>query len=235
MPPIGWIRETLAEHQERQEEKRQARDQERQRQQAIKQRQREAEQRALSLELQRRDNIINILDDNKLPDVDWSHYQPLPFKFLKSEYLLYVFPNVGYAEQRIKREIIGRSAGTSVRIAKGVSVRVGQSRGTPVERDEVVDRGVGTMAITTKHVYFSGERTFRIRFSRIVSVQAMRNAVEVTRDRASGLSEYFLLDPTDIEFAANLMLTIPALELPRRPETRDPTDYHLLTFDINGD
>ena len=233
MTPIDWIRDTLAEHQERQQEKRQAREQERQRKQAIRQRQREAQQRALRLERQRRDNIISILDDNKLPQVDWSHHQPLPFKFLKSEYLLYVFPNVGYAEQRIKREIVGRSAGTSVRVARGVSIRVGQSRGTPVERDEVVDRGVGTMAITTKHLYFAGERTFRIRFSRIVSVQAMQNAVEVTRDRASGLSEYFLLDPSDIQFAADLMQSIPALELPRRPQTRDPDDYHLLVFDLD--
>ena len=235
MPPIGWIRDTLADHQERQEEKRQVREREKQRTLAIQQRQREAEQRALRVEGQRRDNIIAILDDNKLPQVDWSHHQPLPFKFLKSEYLLYVFHNVGYAEQRIKREIVGRSAGTSVRIAKGVSVRVGQSRGTPVERDEVVDRGVGIMAITTKHVYFSGERTFRIRFSRIVSVQAMRNAVEVTRDRASGLSEYFLLESSDIPFAADLMQAIPSLELPRRPESHDPDDYHLLVFDIDDE
>ena len=235
MTPIGWIRDTLADHQERQEEKRQAREQEKQRKLAIQQRQREAERRALRLERQRRDNIISILDDNGLPQVDWSQYQPLPFKFLKSEYLLYVFPNVGYAEQRVRREIVGRSAGTSVRVARGVSVRLGQSRGTPVERDEVVDRGVGTMAITTKHVYFSGERTFRIRFSRIVSVQAMRNAVEVTRDRASGLSEYFLLDPSDIHFAADLMQAIPALELPRRPETHDPDNYHLLIFDLDDD
>ena len=233
MTPIGWIRETLADHQERQEEKRQAREQEKQRKLAIQQRRRQAEQRALRLERQRRDNIISILDDNKLPDVDWSHHQPLPFKFLKSEYLLYVFPNVGYAEQRIKREIVGRSAGTSVRVARGVSIRVGQSRGTPVERDEVVDRGLGTMAITTKHLYFAGERTFRIRFSRIVSVQAMQNAVQVTRDRVSGLSEYFLLDDADIQFAADLMQSIPALELPRRPQTHDPDNYHLLVFDLD--
>ncbi|MCY3749628.1 MAG: hypothetical protein OXG64_10070 [Chloroflexi bacterium] len=235
MSPIGWIRETLADHQERQEEKRQAREQEKQRKLAIRQRQRQAQQRALRLELQRRDNIIAILDDNKLPQVDWSHHQPLPFKFLKSEHLIYVFPNVGYAEQRIKREIVGRSAGTSVRVARGVSVRVGQSRGTPVERDEIFHRGVGVMAVTTKHLYFAGERTFRIRFSRIVSVQAMRDAVEVTRDRVSGLSEYFILDDADIQFAADLMQSIPALELPRRPETHDPDNYHLLTFDINGD
>lgn len=235
MTPIGWIRETLADHQERQEEKRQAREREKQRKLAIQQRQREAEQRALRLENQRRDNIIAILDDNKLPESDWSHHQPLPFKFLKSEHLIYVFPNVGYAEQRIKREIVGRSAGTSVRIAKGVSVRVGQSRGTPVERDEIVHRGIGVLAVTTKHLYFAGERTFRIRFSRIVSVQAMRDAVEVTRDRVSGLSEYFMLDDADIQFAADLMQSIPALELPRRPQTHDPDNYHLLILDIDDD
>lgn len=235
MTPIGWIRETLADHQERQEEKRQARQQERQRKQAVQQRRRQAEQRALHLQRQRRDNIIAILDDNKLPQVDWPHDEPLPFKFLKSEHLIYVFPNVGYAEQRVKREIVGRSAGTSVRIARGVSVRVGQSRGTPVERDEIVHRGIGTMAVTTKHLYFAGERTFRIRFSRIVSVQAMRDAVEVTRDRVSGLSEYFILDDADIQFAADLMQAVPALELPRRPETHDPDNYHMLVFDIEGD
>ena len=235
MPPIEWVRRTLADRQERQEKERQAREQAKQRELAMQQRQREARQRALRIERQRRENIIAILDDNKLPDVDWSHYEPLPFKFLKSEHLIYVFPSVGYAEQRVKREIVGRSAGTSIRVARGAYIRVGQSRGTPVERDEIVDRGVGTMAVTTKHLYFSGERTFRIRFSRIVSVQAMRDAVEVTRDRASGLSEYFMVAPSDIEFAANLMQTIPALELPRRPETHDPSDYHLLLFDMDAD
>ena len=235
MPPIGWVRRTLADHQERQEEKRQAREQEKQRKLAIRQRQQEAEQRALRLERQRRDNIITILDDNKLPKLTGRTTSRCRSNSSRASICIYVFPNVGYAEQRIKREIVGRSAGTSVRVARGVSVRLGQSRGTPVERDEIVHRGVGTMAITTKHVYFSGERTFRIRFSRIVSVQAMRDAVEVTRDRASGLSEYFLLDPSDIEFAANLMLTIPALELPRRPETHDPNDYHLLLLDMDAD
>ena len=235
MTPIGWLRRTLAGQKERQEKARQAHHDEQQRQLAIKQRQREAEQRALRLERQQRENILTILHDDKLPNVDWSHYQPLPFKFLKSEHLLYVFPSVGYAEQRVKREIVGRSTGTSVRVARGVSVRMGQSRGTPVERDEIVHRGIGIMAVTSKHIYFSGERTFRIRFDRIVSVQAMRDAVEVTRDRVSGLSEYFMIDPSDIDFAADLMQSIPSLELPRKPEIHDPDNYHLLILDMDGE
>ena len=235
MTPLGWIRRAHAEQKERREEARRARQEEEQRQLAVRERRRAAEQRAARLERQRRENILAILHEDKIPDVDWSHYQPLPFKFLKSEYLLYVFPNVGYAEQRVKREIVGRSAGTSVRIARGVSVRVGQSRGTPVERDEIVDRGVGLMAVTSKHIYFSGERTFRIRFDRIVSVQGMRDAVEVTRDRVSGLSEYFMIDPSDIDFASELMQSIPSLELPRKPEFHDPENYHLLILDMDGE
>ena len=57
--------------------------------------------------------------------------------------------------------------------------------------------------------------------------------MQVTRDRVSGLSEYFLLDDADIQFAADLMQSIPALELPRRPQTHDPDNYHLLVFDLD--
>lgn len=160
----------------------------------------------------------------------------MPFKFLKTEHLIYVFPEVCYAEQRVRREIVGRSAGVSVRVMKGVSVRTGESRGTPVERDEIVDRGMGIMAVTNKHLYFNGERSFRIRFDKIVSVQPMSDAVEVIRDRASALSEYFLVGERDANFAYELLQAIPSLDLPRDPERHDPADFHLLMLqgDVGG-
>jgi len=59
--PIGWIRETLADHQERQEEKRQAREQERQRKHAIQQRRREAERRRRAEEEEARRVRLGVL------------------------------------------------------------------------------------------------------------------------------------------------------------------------------
>ena len=114
-----------------------------------------------------------------------------PFSLQVKEVPLYMLSNVGYMEQRIRRETVGRSAGTSVRVMKGVSVRAGASKGRVVERDEIVNRGFGILAVTNKHLYYAGERLFRVPFSKIVSVTPYSDAVEVVRDRASALSEYF--------------------------------------------
>ena len=179
-------------------------------------------------------NILTILEDGKLPDIDWeASVGRLPFKFMRSEHLIYVFPNVTYLEQRTKREIVGRSAGTSVRVAKRVSVRVGQSRGTPEERDEIVDRGVGTMAVTTKHLYFNGDRSFRINFSKVVSVESVASdTVSITRDRASAQPEFFVVGSLDAQFAYELLQAIPSLEFGSGDlEMQSPSQYHLLTHE----
>ena len=140
-----------------------------------------------------------ILNDDKLPKIDQTLTRQglLPLKVAKTEHLIYVFPQVRYAEQHVRREVVERSAGTSIRVMKGVSLRAGASRGTPVERDKIVDRGPGIMAITNKHLYFNGQRSFRIRFDKIVSVEPMHDAVSVTRDRASALAEYFVVGEQD--------------------------------------
>lgn len=129
------------------------------------------------------------------------------FKLGKTESLLYVFPGVRYLERVTRRRVEGRSAGTSVRVMKGVSVRVGASRGTPVEYEEVVERGAGDLAVSTRHVFFRGDRrSFRIHMNKVVSVGCGDDFVEVVRDRASGLPEYFVgLSVTDARFAAELI------------------------------
>jgi hypothetical protein len=226
-----------AEQERDRQEREMSREQQRELAQAKHERERQEREKALKRERQRRQNILDILNDDKLPEIDWSSLGLLPFKFQKTEHLIYVFPSVGYAEQRVRREIIGRSAGTSVRVMKGVSVRVGASRGTPVERDELVDRGRGIMVITSKHLYFNGQRSFRIPFGKIVSVQPMADAVEVTRDRASALAEYFVVGERDADFAFELLHSVPSLDLPRDPEKHDPADYHLLMLpsDVGDD
>ena len=116
------------------------------------------EQRRRKLELQNK--VLAILEEGKLPDLGLDI--SVPFKLQKNERWLLAVDDVNYAEMRTKREIQGRSAGASVRVMKGVSVRTGASRGTPVESDVLTPRGNGLFAISTKHVFFHGERSFRI-------------------------------------------------------------------------
>ena len=174
-------------------------------------------------------NVMDVLDSGHLPRMKFTvDGGGLPFKFQRSEHLLWVFSSVEYLEQKTRREIAGRSAGTSIRVAKGVSFRVGRSRGTPVEYDEVVRRGVGLLAVTTKHVYFSGERrSLRIPFGKIVSVERLEDGVGITRDRASGHPEFFLVGREDADFACDLIHAVPSFEASPRTEVLSIGEYHL--------
>ena len=162
--------------------------------------------------------ILEMVANGQIPDIDWKTQvnDPLPFRLLKSERLLYVFPyRAQYAEMKVRRQIVGRSAGTSVRIAQGWSVRVGASQGTPVENDEIHDRGFGTLAISNKCLLFNGDsRSFRIRLDKIVSVSVDGQILEVVRERASQLPEYLALeDAGDAAFAADLILSVESGEV----------------------
>ena len=234
MRMIGnWLNERKLER-ERQEEHRR---QEQFALEDIRRQKEERERRKLEALRQHQQSILAMLAEGKLPDWDSMNWR-LPFRFMKSEHLIYVLGDVRYLEQRTKREIVGRSVGTSVRVAKGVSVRLGQSRGTPVESDVIEDRGSGLMAVTTKHIYFNGDRSFRINFSKIVSVDEawldypFGRAVSVTRDRASQQPEFFVVGEPHTEFVYELLLAVPDLDLPRgEPEKIAPNDYHMIAFD----
>ena len=160
----------------------------------------------------------------------------VPFKLQKNEKWLLAVNNVAYAEMRTKREVVGRSAGTSVRVMKGVSVRTGASRGTPVETDVLTPRGSGTFAISTKHVFFQGERSFRIPMAKIVSVQGSPEGLEIVRDRASAQPEYFGIVGSDAQFVADLIHLLPEVDFGRRePAMQDVSTYLMPFGDMGAD
>lgn len=187
----------------------------------------EAERARIRAITQLKENMLDILAEGKVPEVNIDVQGTLPFRLLKTETLLWVFADVEYLENKIKRHIQGRSAGVSVRVMKGVSVRAGGSRGTPVETETTVSRGMGVLGITTKNVYFSGSKSVRIPFNKIVSLEPFRDAVGVTRDRASGLPEYFKC--SDAQFLHQLLHSVPASEVTARSEQVEAAEYHLIS------
>ena len=188
----------------------------------------EEHRKTVEEELQRRKNILAILNDNKLPEIDWSPLGPMPFEFLESEHLIYVFPEVRYADQCAKPEAVERSSKASIRVTKGATQEAGGSRETAAEGDLRVDHGMGILAVTDQHLYFNGQRSLRVRMDTIVSVRLMANAVEVTRDRPGTPAEYFLLAKRDANLAYEILRSVPSLKLPSAPEREDPSDYHSL-------
>lgn len=222
---LRGLKRRLDEGKERKEQERQ--EAERKQQQELQARLAEQQRKA---ELQRK--VLAILEDGKVPDMHLS--VDVPFKLQKSEKWLLAVNNVAYAEMRTKREVVGKSAGVSVRVMKGVSVRTGASKGTPVETDVLTPRGSGTFALSTKHVFFHGERSFRIPLGKIVSVQGTPRGLEVVRDRASAQPEYFGIAGSDAEFVADLIHLLPDVDFGRgAPEMQDVNTY--LIGDMGAD
>ena len=130
----------------------------------------------------------------KIDKKDIDHWKVrIPFNLLKSETLLWMFTNVKYFQEVTRREFVGSSSGVSIRVAKGVYLRQSAFRGHPVERSSMTHQDTGLMGITTKHIYFTGDRkSFRVRLDRIVSFTPYSDGVGIMRDLVRAKPEAFV-------------------------------------------
>lgn len=149
--------------------------------------------------------VLRELLNGKLPSPNI--VDTLPFNFQKSETLVWVFNNVAYYEDKIRRQYVGGSHGVSVRIAKGVYYRVGSFKGTPVETIERVHVDTGILAVTTKHIYFHGQKkTFRVRLDKVVSFMPYSDGIGIQRDAMTAMPQFFITG--DGWFIYNLVINM---------------------------
>lgn len=128
----------------------------------------------------------------------------LPVKLQKSESVIWFFENVSYWEQKTRTQYVGGSKGISVRVAKGVYIRGGASKGERIQTKEMHNTDEGILVITDKNIYFSGSnKSFRIAGNKIISVEQLHDGVSVFKEAANPKPQIFELD--DPWFAANLI------------------------------
>jgi hypothetical protein len=130
--------------------------------------------------------------------------QNLPFSFTKKETFIYVFFNVGLYEYKTKTEYQAGSRGVSLRIAKGISYRIGAVRGERISNDvqEFID--YGTLAITSHNLYFHSQKnTFRVSHEKIFGIQASKESVIISRDGNRGKPVEFVVN--DPVFLVNIL------------------------------
>lgn len=117
----------------------------------------------------------------------------LPFNFQKSETLIWVFQGVEHYELRTQRRYAGTTSGVNVRVAKGVYLRSGAFEGHPVDRTELVHIGTGILAVTDKHLYFSGgPKIFRIQYGKILALEPASDGVTIQRDATTAKPQTFV-------------------------------------------
>lgn len=138
------------------------------------------------------------LQDGRLPRRVESRRGLSELNLQKGEEFLWSFPQVEYSEERIEREYHRGSRGTSVRIAKGITVHSGHSNGKVVSKSVMKVLARGTVLVTTKSFYFlSDAKTMRVPHDKVLSYVSRDTGLVVKKDGKSPKPMYFMgLDGT---------------------------------------
>jgi hypothetical protein len=88
-------------------------------------------------------------------------------------------------ERRSRVEYVGGSQGFSVRLARGLSYRVGAFKGERIDTTYLADCGDGTLHITNRRLAFTGSQTAAsVPYKKFISVAAFEDGFQVFRSGA---------------------------------------------------
>lgn len=108
----------------------------------------------------------------------------------KDERILFAAPSKYYRDRVIKH-YEGRSAGTTIRLA-GMPIRLGASKGRPIDVRETIFESDGVFVLTTRAVYFNGnKKSVRILLGKIVSYKGEADHVVIQRDAETAYPQRF--------------------------------------------
>lgn len=142
--------------------------------------------------------VLRNLEQGILP----SNPISVPVILSKGEVVLWVYDDVTMHQEKIQRETRGRTGGFSFRICKGVTYRTGQFRGKPVEYSYLDRIGVGSLIISTKHIFFHCQTSsMKIPYSKLVGITPYDDGLEVHKEEATpkrtiftGFDPWFVLN-----------------------------------------
>lgn len=110
----------------------------------------------------------------------------------KDENVLLDIGNVNLNEPRAVRVSQSGGIGTSVRVAKGVSVHSGSGQSRSVSHDEIMNVDTGHLIITNKRLVFTGsKKTVTIDLKKILTITAYKDGISVQRENKQKV-EYFV-------------------------------------------
>lgn len=119
-------------------------------------------------------NLLDSIDRGHFPSVN-----PRGVILKNGESAYFEAPGYLLEERVIKREIVGRSQGVSIRLMRGVSYRVGSSRGTIQSQTGLVNVSSGNFVITNSRLMFSGQnKSFAHDFSKLIDIQMYADAIQ---------------------------------------------------------
>ncbi|MFM2310555.1 MAG: hypothetical protein RLY87_2677 [Chloroflexota bacterium] len=111
-----------------------------------------------------------------------------------------------YEEKVIRRETVGGSRGVSFRIMRGVSYRIGSSRGQSVPVTATVEVARGDLVITSQRVIFKGDRrTMAFALDDVIGVDPYTNAIVLHVERLKQPAQFRYINTESAELVAQIV------------------------------
>lgn len=143
-------------------------------------------------------SLLHDLEQGKLPQGTGIQ---LPILLGKGEALLWTYNGVTFYLEKIEKEFVGRHSGFSFRVAKGVTYRVGGSKGHPIEHSHMENMGQGTLYLTNKNIiYYSPTKSVKIPYAKLIGVTPYADGIEIHKDGAAkrmtfqGFDSWFIMN-----------------------------------------
>ena len=143
------------------------------------------EQKAAQNDLLR---FVNALNQGKM---NLNPIRDPPIILKKNEEACVVFGGITLMEPRSVRQTRGGYAGPTIRVAKGVSFRMGSVAARSESHEELRNIDQGTLVLTNKRLVFIGsKRTTNIDLKKIISITAYKDGIASQRENKQK-TEYF--------------------------------------------
>lgn len=131
-------------------------------------------------------SILRDVLNGELPQREVNIIGPLAPNLQKGEKVIFAFGSSSYSEDKTSQEYVGGSQGVSIRVLKGVYYRLGSFKGHTVKETKLVYIDTGTVTLTNKHIYFTGQqKSIRIRYTKIVTFQPFSDGIGIILDNAA--------------------------------------------------
>ena len=131
--------------------------------------------------------------------------QNVPIVLQRKEVVVWGANNVEFITTKTERQFVAGSRGVSVRIAKGVYYRVGNSRGHTESKEVLDNLGKGFLVVSNKHIFINATKlNKKIPLSKLISVTPYRGEVEICCEGNRGRPIYVKVP--DSQFWANVIV-----------------------------
>jgi hypothetical protein len=118
---------------------------------------------------------------------------PVPLGLDLDELVVFVLPGVDLLESRAIRKSRSYYGGPTIRLAKGLSLRLGAGTSQSESYEELRNIDNGTLVLTTKRLVFMGSlRTSNVMLNDLVGVKPYTDGIQVHRERKERAETYML-------------------------------------------